>query len=91
MRLSACWRMSERETGGALLAKSRMRNLPTTSSKKSWTSTSKRPAWAPSRILLCSRPLVRTDAADMLKRRLNQAGLPATLASQSAGDEAAHD
>jgi len=27
--------------------------------------------------LLARRPLVRTDAADMLKRRLKQAGLPA--------------
>jgi site-specific recombinase XerD len=56
---------------------------------------SKRPAWPPSQVLLCSlrpwpkpgkisrRPLVRTDAADMLKRRLKQAGLPAHYSPHS--------
>jgi site-specific recombinase XerD len=34
-------------------------------------------------ILLSRRPLVRTDAADMLKRRLKKAGLPAHYSPHS--------
>jgi hypothetical protein len=34
---------------------------------------------------LSRRPLVRTDAADMLKRRLKQAGLPAHYSPHSSG------